>query len=124
MFLEKWVGAYLRRSPVLALRPPSTQDAGSCTTTTTKLPTPPLVMWPLVVVVLLVLQASAARERGPRCKLTSVCHKSLMLPVLFNILRFNNDVCEAGGGDEGVCYTGEECTNKVLSGQTLLTTPN
>ena len=34
-------------------------------------------------------------------------------PVLFNILRFSNEVCDAGDGTEGVCYTGEECTEKV-----------
>ena len=36
-----------------------------------------------------------------------------IFPVLFNILRFSNEVCDAGDGTEGVCYTGEECTEKV-----------
>ena len=37
-----------------------------------------------------------------------------IFPVLFNILRFSNEVCDAGDGTEGVCYTGEECTEKVI----------
>ena len=44
---------------------------------------------------------------------------SFVLPVLFNVLRFTNDVCDAGDGEEGVCYTGEECTRKVRGGKLL-----
>ena len=44
---------------------------------------------------------------------------SFVLPVLFNVLRFTNDVCDAGAGEEGVCYTGEECTRKVSGGKLL-----
>jgi len=37
---------------------------------------------------------------------------------IFNIVKFNNDVCDTGNAMNGTCYTAEECTNRngVASG--------
>jgi hypothetical protein len=37
---------------------------------------------------------------------------------IFNIVKFNNDVCDTGNNMHGTCYTAEECTNRngVASG--------
>merc|ERR1712079_566842 len=37
---------------------------------------------------------------------------------IFNIVKFNNDVCDTGNQMNGTCYTAEECTNRngVASG--------
>lgn len=37
---------------------------------------------------------------------------SRRFPVLFNIVRFSNDACNASDSDTGICYTHAECDQR------------
>merc|ERR1739838_150621 len=38
---------------------------------------------------------------------------------MFNIVRFPNDACDAGGSRNGTCYTKEECSSLIHGNQQL-----
>jgi len=68
-------------------------------------------MGPLKQLALLVIFATAVYAEEPRDKTKKAIG-------IFNIVKFNNDVCDTGNQMNGTCYTAEECTNRngVASG--------
>jgi len=68
-------------------------------------------MGPLKQLALLAIFATAVYAEEPRDK----AQKAI---GIFNIVKFNNDVCDTGNQMNGTCYTAEECTNRngVASG--------
>jgi len=68
-------------------------------------------MGPLKQLALLAIFATAVYAEEPRDK----AQKAI---GIFNIVKFNNDVCDTGNNMNGTCYTAEECTNRngVASG--------
>jgi len=67
-------------------------------------------MGPLKQLALLAIFATAVYAEEPRDKGKAI--------GIFNIVKFNNDVCDTGNTMNGTCYTAEECTNRngVASG--------
>jgi len=68
-------------------------------------------MGPLKQLALLAIFATAVYAEESRDK----AQKAI---GIFNIVKFNNDVCDTGNAMNGTCYTAEECTNRngVASG--------
>jgi len=68
-------------------------------------------MGPLKQLALLAIFATAVYAEEPRDKTKKAIG-------IFNIVKFNNDVCDTGNQMNGTCYTAEECTNRngVASG--------
>jgi len=68
-------------------------------------------MGPLKQLALLAIFATAVYAEKSRDK----AQKAI---GIFNIVKFNNDVCDTGNAMNGTCYTAEECTNRngVASG--------
>jgi len=68
-------------------------------------------MGPLKQLALLAIFATAVYAEESRDK----AQKAI---GIFNIVKFNNDVCDTGNQMNGTCYTAEECTNRngVASG--------
>jgi len=68
-------------------------------------------MGPLKQLALLAIFATAVYAEESRDK----AQKAI---GIFNIVKFNNDVCDTGNNQNGTCYTAEECSNRngVASG--------